>query len=1249
MRTRSQRFFTLIMMLAFLEVLSLLRVLPAQAAMAASTKDIWPSVCIFAERDATATYASAVHRTGLHPADVTWAPASMQGAWDQTTRKAEYEGQGYKVTFILDQWWGTAYNGRVRVQNTGGAPIDDWCLRLPLASEITNIWNADIQSHEDGTYLIKNKGWNQDVSVGGSVEFGFEAAGTFPGFPETCELVGERVVVDAAAYEASYTVRSDWGTGFDGIITIKNISDKTIEDWTLTLELNNEVSNLWGAEVRGHEGTCYELACPAYAQNIAPGQSVEIGFTVQAGTSANKASVTGMTRVDTTDATSPGNRPLPQIDRSVFPKIPSAGGGKERYVVGTLRALGGTLKNEGVATSLRYEVVRDGKVLSSGSVDVAESWKIEGLKLGYGENRLTVTATDSRGREYSDSIDVYNISSANMGDLIEDVDELVYMFTHDSDADGLADFIEMEATFTSPLKTDSDEDGIPDGDEDADNDGLTNAQELPLGTDPSLPDSDEDGLGDAAEVNGYHTDPLKEDTDADGARDKWELDHDFDPRVYDKTFTTTMTKEVGERIESVSVTFTGDGRASENLSISPIDYAPFGSDIPGYLGSGHEFLTDGEFGSAVVSYTLDEALLADPKVKPVLYRLNEETQLLEEVDGQTLDGNILTASLAHFSQYVVLNKVEHEDGSWGYGLFYYGDYDPAYEKIDVVFAIDSSGSMEDNDATGARKDATNSFIDRLAEGDRAAVVDFDHSARVYENLTTNKQALHDAVGKIDSSGGTNLSAAMSTAIGLITDSSYEGDGRGKFIVLLTDGDGSYDDAWTKTASDNRITVFTVGLGASVSEDVLKRIAGGTRGAYYHVNDAAKLLAVFDAIANEADLRKDTDGDGLSDYYEKQMARGSLRLGTNVPLWGMDYLNKDTDGDGLRDGEELFINFGKPSQSDSEPNRYIYAILHSNPTKEDSDDDGMHDGHERIVNDTIAVAPKDPSPLHADVTDHPGIWDEQYAEAVAGKFATGLQEEDLIKIPLDTYPPIFWPAFSIPTNFTMLGMIMSQRFGIPAGMKSVFLNFRLDEQNAALHARVETWQKIFGYNDIYDVGLFLGTAGRTGRKKFPFTVNGRQYIVWTWHGNYLDLGDGAEIGLYVDPSYLPTTIIGSLIPGLPGWLIRRVEHWSAVDFEVPMSLSLYDCAATYKSIFHWAPTTPQWWVTGFNPDVPDVGVDDMLSVGSINFSNVKENQEDREAMYWALKKETQEDTDKDKLMIFDDSTKKAWLVWRGWGL
>lgn len=96
----------------------------------------------------------------------------------------------------------------------------------------------------------------------------------------------------------------------------------------------------------------------------------------------------------------------------------------------------------------------------------------------------------------------------------------------------------------------------------------------------------------------------------------------------------------------------------------------------------------------------------------------------------------------------------------------------------------------------------------------------------------------------------------------------------------------------------------------------------------------------------------------------------------------------------------------------------------------------------------------------------------------------------------------------------------------------------------------------------------------------------------------------------------------------------------------MSLSLYHCAATYKSIFHWAPTTPQWWVTGFNPDVPDVGVDDMLSVGSINFSNVKENQEDREAMYWALKKETQGDDEKGKLMIFDDSTKKAWLVWRG---
>lgn len=65
---------------------------------------------------------------------------------------------------------------------------------------------------------------------------------------------------------------------------------------------------------------------------------------------------------------------------------------------------------------------------------------------------------------------------------------------------------------------------------DSDGDGLTDAQELELGTDPHNPDSDGDGLHDGAEVNDHHTDPMNPDSDGDGLNDGAEVnDHHTDP------------------------------------------------------------------------------------------------------------------------------------------------------------------------------------------------------------------------------------------------------------------------------------------------------------------------------------------------------------------------------------------------------------------------------------------------------------------------------------------------------------------------------------------------------------------------------------------------------------------------------------------------------------------------------------------------------------------------------------------------
>jgi len=67
--------------------------------------------------------------------------------------------------------------------------------------------------------------------------------------------------------------------------------------------------------------------------------------------------------------------------------------------------------------------------------------------------------------------------------------------------------------------------------QDSDADGISNREELELGTNPFLWDSDSDGLSDGAEINRVAgaTDPLNVDTDDDGMGDGWEEVNGLDP------------------------------------------------------------------------------------------------------------------------------------------------------------------------------------------------------------------------------------------------------------------------------------------------------------------------------------------------------------------------------------------------------------------------------------------------------------------------------------------------------------------------------------------------------------------------------------------------------------------------------------------------------------------------------------------------------------------------------------------------
>ena len=191
-----------------------------------------------------------------------------------------------------------------------------------------------------------------------------------------------------------------------------------------------------------------------------------------------------------------------------------------------------------------------GEVVYSNSVKVVKS-----------ENGYVVTFTDTDGDGLSDLLE------KEYGTNINKVD---------TDDDGLTDYQEIYITGTNPTKYDSVTEGVSDADADSDSDGLTNAQEIELGTDPRNDDTDNDGLSDYDEINIYGTDPLVPDTDGDGLKDGDEPYIGLDPTnpetfdVPDAEYVSNQT--IAENSEALREINTDDSPYKMSIEIESTGY-----------------------------------------------------------------------------------------------------------------------------------------------------------------------------------------------------------------------------------------------------------------------------------------------------------------------------------------------------------------------------------------------------------------------------------------------------------------------------------------------------------------------------------------------------------------------------------------------------------------------------------------------------------------------------------------------------
>ncbi|MFF0009908.1 glycosyl hydrolase family 18 protein [Streptomyces sp. NPDC005374] len=93
------------------------------------------------------------------------------------------------ATYAKTQDWGTGFEGKWTVKNTGTSSLSSWTVEwdFPSGTSVTSAWDADVTS--SGTHwTAKNKSWNGTLAPGASVSFGFNGTGS--GSPANCKLNG---------------------------------------------------------------------------------------------------------------------------------------------------------------------------------------------------------------------------------------------------------------------------------------------------------------------------------------------------------------------------------------------------------------------------------------------------------------------------------------------------------------------------------------------------------------------------------------------------------------------------------------------------------------------------------------------------------------------------------------------------------------------------------------------------------------------------------------------------------------------------------------------------------------------------------------------------------------------------------------------------------------------------------------------------------------------------------------------------
>ncbi len=186
--------------------------------------------------------------------------------------------------------------------------------------------------------------------------------------------------------------------------------------------------------------------------------------------------------------------------------------------------------------------------------------------------------------------------------------------------------------------------------------------------------------------------------------------------------------------------------------------------------------------------------------------------------------------------------------------------DPRKRAVDIALLLDASLSMgAPADEAGASSkleaaaSATRQLLDRLEwQVDQAGVLSFNAEARLLAPLGSSRQAIDEALGRIELASGTEIDRGLREARAELG-SERRRQGSRRALVLLTDGQAEPEAreralSEAALAREAGIVVFTIGLGGDVDAAALEAIAGYPE-RYFEAPTAAELGRIYEAIVD----------------------------------------------------------------------------------------------------------------------------------------------------------------------------------------------------------------------------------------------------------------------------------------------------------------------------------------------------------------------------------------------------------------